>query len=89
MTTIAGGAICYRLLIGPLAWRARPVSKVNTAAQLAFVLGAMSSAAHGIPPAAPLALVGAVIVATTILSGADYVWSWSLRAWRVKHGGGA
>jgi cardiolipin synthase len=83
---IAGGAFAYRMFIGPFSWRARPVSKLNTAAQLTFVLGAMCSAAYSVPSAAVLALIGAVIVATTILSGADYVWNWGRRAWLVKHG---
>ena len=86
---IASGALAYRLLIGGFSWRARPVSKLNTAAQLAFVLGSLAYAAFAVPSLALLKLIGAVIVATTILSGADYVWSWGRRAWQVKHGASA
>lgn len=83
---IASGALAYRVFIGRFSWRARPVSKLNTAAQLAFVLGALANAAYAFPSRAALALVGAAVVATTILSGIDYVWSWGRRAWLVKHG---
>jgi len=86
---IASGALSYRMLIGSFSWRARPVSKLNTAAQLAFVLGSLASAAFAVPTVGALHLLGAVIVATTILSGVDYVWSWGRRAWQVKHGAGA
>ena len=84
---IAGGALAYRALIGPFSWRARLISKVNTAAQLAFVLALLVYAALARPSRAVLELMGGVVVATTILSGIDYVWTWSRRAWTVKHGG--
>jgi cardiolipin synthase (CMP-forming) len=83
---IVAGAVAYRVLIGRFAWRARPVSKVNTAAQLAFVLAALLRAAFGLPSAGVLQLLGAVVVTTTLLSGADYVWSWGKRAWLVRQG---
>jgi cardiolipin synthase len=83
---IASGALGYRLLIGNFSWRARPVSKLNTAAQLAFVLASLTSAAFAVPSVGDLHLLGAIVVATTILSGVDYVWNWGLRAWQVKHG---
>jgi cardiolipin synthase len=86
---IAGGALAYRLLIGPLTWRARPISKLNTAAQLTFVLGALASPAYGLPAAPALTVAGGLVVATTILSGADYVWSWSRKAQQARHGGAA
>jgi cardiolipin synthase (CMP-forming) len=83
---IAAGALAYRALIGTFTWRARPLSKLNTAAQLLFVLGAMTHAAYAVPPASVLAVIGAVIVATTLLSGGDYVWRWGRRAWLAAHG---
>jgi cardiolipin synthase (CMP-forming) len=83
---IAAGALAYRGLIGPFTWRARPMSKLNTAAQLLFVLGAMTHAAYAVPQPSVLAVIGALIVATTLLSGADYVWSWGRRAWLAAHG---
>lgn len=83
---IAGGALAYRALIGPFTWRARPLSKLNTAAQLLFVLCAMTHSAYAQPPAPVLAVIGAVIVATTLLSGGDYVWRWGRRAWLEAHG---
>jgi cardiolipin synthase (CMP-forming) len=83
---IVAGALAYRVLIGRFSWRARPISKVNTAAQLAFVLAALLRAAFDVPSAAVLQLLGAAVVATTILSGADYVWSWGRRAWQQRQG---
>ena len=83
---IASGALAYRVLIGPFSWRARLVSKLNTAAQLAFVRARLVRAALAQPSPAVLELLGGIVVATTILSGVDYVWTWSRRAWSVKHG---
>lgn len=86
---IASGALAYRVLIGAFSWRARLISKLNTAAQLAFVLALLVRAALARPSAAMIQLLGSVVVATTILSGVDYVWTWSRRAWSVKHGDAA
>jgi cardiolipin synthase len=84
---IATGALVYRGLIGSFTWRARPLSKANTASQLAFVLATLTRAALGTPSAAVCQVLGALVVTTTILSGADYVWRWSRRAWAATHGG--
>jgi cardiolipin synthase len=84
---IASGALLYRALIGNFTWRARPLSKANTASQLAFVLATLTRAALAFPPAAVLQVLGGLVVTTTVLSGADYVWRWSRRAWSETRGG--
>ena len=86
---IATGALIYRALIGSFTWRARPLSKANTASQLAFVLATLTRAALGAPPAAVLQILGGLVVTTTVMSGADYVWRWSRRAWDATHGDAA
>jgi cardiolipin synthase len=86
---IATGALVYRRLIGSFTWRARPLSKANTASQLSFVLATLTRAALEVPPAAVLQVLGGLVVTTTVLSGADYVWRWGRRAWDATHGGAA
>ncbi len=77
---IVCGAAAYHLWVEVLDPQPRLLSKVNTAAQLLLVLAVMFSA--GLVRLDPFwirALVALVLV-TTVASGADYVWTWGRRA---------
>jgi cardiolipin synthase len=80
---IALGALIFRLWFGPLHGRPTPLSKINTAAQLLYVLlvllaSALQRAAHGLLQAAAV-----VVFATTLISGAHYLLTFTRRAWHL------
>jgi len=77
---IVTGAICYHWLIEPFDAAPMTLSKLNTVTQILLVLAVIVD--QGLL-ALPTALVGSlvsVVAATTILSGASYVWTWGQRA---------
>jgi len=80
---IALGALVFRLWFGPLRGRPTFLSKLNTAVQLAYLLGVMTEAAFRAPGAAVLAALALLALATTLVSGADYVIAFTRRAWAL------
>ena len=56
------------------------ISKLNTALELMFLFFVLSHAGFGWPEPITLTVLGASILVTVVISGADYVWSWSRRA---------
>lgn len=84
---ITGGAIAYRVLYGPITDAAPTlISKLNTLVQILYVFVVVCAAAMEL--SAPLHgwLVAAawLTVATTLISGADYVLTYSRRAMRAS-----
>lgn len=77
---IIAGAAFYHFLIGPFDGEPTRISKLNTALELLFVLLILSQASFDWPPLAIIIVVGAGVLVTVVLSGMDYVWSWSRRA---------
>jgi cardiolipin synthase len=77
---IGGGAILFRTLVGPLHGRPTLISKANTGAQLLYLLSVMSHAAWKIPPRSLLDALAVLTLVTTVLSGADYVITFTRRA---------
>jgi cardiolipin synthase len=85
---IVGGAIAYRVLVGPFAGGATRLSKLNTGVALLLGLGVLAAAHIGLDyrdsvdsaAAQALVLLGAIAFATAALSGALYVARWSARA---------
>ncbi|MEX0708685.1 MAG: CDP-alcohol phosphatidyltransferase family protein [Woeseia sp.] len=77
---IVAGATLYHFLIGPVEGAPTRLSKLNTALELLFVLLILSQASFDWPPLATITIVGAGVLVTVVLSGMDYVWSWSRRA---------
>lgn len=77
---IAGGAIAYQLLYGSPQGQPTLVSKANTLLQLAFVLAAVAAAAWHRVPDALLIPLGALTFVTTVVSGLDYVLTYSRKA---------
>jgi cardiolipin synthase len=75
------GAIIFRVWFGPLRGRPTIVSKINTLFQLVYLLGVMMQAAFGFPPSEILAALAVITLITTILSGGDYVFAFTRRAW--------
>ena len=81
---IVCGAGAYQLLIGPVYGEPRRISKLNTACQLVFVLSIITQQGYGWPPEISVLLLGAGVFYTSVISGLDYVLTWSKRAWQAK-----
>lgn len=77
---IVGGASIYNFLIGPIEGEPTRISKLNTALELLYVLFVLSRAAFEWPPDITITILGAAVLVTVVVSGIDYVWSWSRRA---------
>jgi cardiolipin synthase (CMP-forming) len=75
------GALTYRLWVGPLQGRPTPISKLNTAAQLLYVALVMLNSAYSVLPRTLLALGALLVFSTTVVSGVNYVASFTRRAW--------
>jgi len=75
------GALIFRLWFGPLRGRPTIVSKINTLLQLGYLLGVMMKAAFEFPPAEILAALAVITLITTLLSGWDYIFAFTRRAW--------
>lgn len=74
------GALAYRYRFGPARVRPSPVSKLNTLCQLAFVLAVIGRAGFALPPAWVVTGLGAMVFATVVVSGIDYVLAFGHRA---------
>lgn len=80
---IALGALVYRVWFGPLRGRPTIISKINTAAQLLYLTAVMSGAAVAFPPHFVLRALALTVFTTTVLSGLDYVQSFTRKAWMM------
>lgn len=83
---IALGALIFRLWFGPLKGRPTIISKINTLFQLGYIAAVMLVAAVGILPQGIVDALGYIMVVTTILSGGDYLYQFTKRAWDLPPG---
>jgi cardiolipin synthase len=81
---IVAGATVYNFFVRPVQGEPTRVSKLNTSLQLLFLLFVISRAGFDWPEPITLTVLGASVLVTVVISGVDYVWSWSRRA---RHGG--
>jgi cardiolipin synthase len=77
---IIGGAMAYNFIVGPVQGEPTRISKLNTVLQLLFLLLVLSRAGFGWPDKISITVLGAAVLITVVISGVDYVWSWSSRA---------
>ena len=77
---IVAGALTYNFLFKPLEGEPTRISKINTALQILFVLFVLSRAGFGWPHEITITLLGAAVLVTVVISGTDYVLSWTQRA---------
>jgi cardiolipin synthase len=77
---IVAGALTYNYLFEPLEGEPTRISKVNTALQILFVLFVLSRAGYGWPEEITITLLGAAVLVSVVVSGTDYVLSWTQRA---------
>jgi cardiolipin synthase len=77
---IVGGATAYNWLVRPVEGEPTRISKLNTVLQLLFIVFVLSNAGFGWPDQIAITVLGAGVLVTLVVSGIDYVWSWSRRA---------
>lgn len=78
------GAGVYKWLFGPLEGRPTAPSKLNTLVQLLFVIAVVWRAAFPDFPQWPVTALGALVLITTVVSGVDYVATYSRKAVAVS-----
>lgn len=83
---IMAGGLLYRLLIGAYDGGATGVGKLNTALLLLYVLLLLANAAFAVPTPPVLIALGGIVVASTVVSGLDYVRTWGRQAWQNRGG---
>jgi len=81
---IVSGAIVYNMHIEQLDAEPSMVSKLNTVTQILLVLAVMFTQAIQELPALWLDVLLYSVLATTIWSGLDYIWTWGRRAWQKR-----
>lgn len=81
---IVSGAIAYRQLCRELTMEPTLISKANTLLQIALgLLVIVAAMGAGVPSLLQQLMIGLVAL-TTLWSGIDYVWRWSMRAHRCS-----
>ena len=78
---IGVGALVFRLWMGPLRGRPTVLSKLNTGAQLGYVMLVLLNAAANLPPPEILQAAAWLTFASTVLSGLHYLATFTRRAW--------
>jgi len=77
---ITAGAILYNWLYGYPHGRPTWISKLNTLCQILFLLLIVAAHAIGRIPQVAVTLLGALVFVTTVISGLDYVLTYSRKA---------
>jgi cardiolipin synthase (CMP-forming) len=77
---IVGGAVAYNYIVKPVEGEPTRISKLNTVLQLLLLLFVLGRAGFGWPDEIAITVLGAAVLVTVVISGIDYVWSWSRRA---------
>ncbi|HEY5642999.1 MAG TPA: CDP-alcohol phosphatidyltransferase family protein [Woeseiaceae bacterium] len=77
---IVAGALAYNFIVKPVEGEPTRISKLNTSLQLLFLLFVISRAGYGWPQEITITVLGAAVLVTVVVSGVDYVLSWSRRA---------
>ena len=77
---IVGGAIAYHRLIGPVEMSPTWLSKLNTVLEFAVLAAVIANAAALFEIGSQLPALFALVFATVVASGVQYVWIWGRRA---------
>lgn len=78
--TITAGAISYNALYGYPHGKPTFISKINTLCQIMFLLLAVAAKAGDWSPDVALLVLGALVFVTTVVSGIDYVVTYTRKA---------
>ncbi|TPW16145.1 MAG: CDP-diacylglycerol--glycerol-3-phosphate 3-phosphatidyltransferase [Halothiobacillaceae bacterium] len=82
---IVVGAMAFYWLVGRYEMEPSWFSKINTFTQIVLVLAVVASLSIVPLGESTLDLVIYMVLVSTVISGADYVWTWGRLAWRIKH----
>lgn len=78
--TITVGAITYKVLYGDPQGQPTAISKLNTLCQILYLLVVVGAHAADASPQVALTIMGALVFVTTMVSGIDYVITYSRKA---------
>jgi cardiolipin synthase len=81
---IVSGAFAYELLIGPVEPNPSRVGKLNTAMALLYLFFVMTWQIYGWPSPVSITIVGAGVFVISLVSGLDYVLTWSRLALQAR-----
>ena len=81
---IVTGGIAYYISIRHFDMAPTLVSKLNTLMQLVLVFGIILAQVFDFPRMWMIEIGWWIVLATTLLSGMDYVWTWGRNAWRAS-----
>ena len=81
---IVSGAVAYELLIGPVEPRPSNVGKLNTVVALLYLFFVITWQIWSWPPQISITVAGAGVLVVSLVSGLDYVLTWSRRAAKAK-----
>lgn len=74
---IVSGALAYEFFIGPVTPNPSKVGKLNTVLALLYLWFVMMFQVYGWPPEISLLVTGAAVFVVSLVSGLDYVLTWS------------
>jgi cardiolipin synthase len=81
---IVCGAVAYEMFIGPVEPNPSKVGKLNTVLALLYLFFVMTAQVYAWPPAVSILICGAGVLVISLVSGLDYVLTWSRLALRAK-----
>jgi cardiolipin synthase len=81
---IVCGAVAYEMLIGPVEPNPSKVGKLNTVLALLYLFFVMTAQVYSWPPEVSILICGAGVLVVSLVSGLDYVLTWSRLALRAK-----
>jgi cardiolipin synthase (CMP-forming) len=81
---ITAGAITYKALYGDLHGHPTLISKLNTLCQILYLLLVVAAHAAKQTPQIVVTMLGAVVFVTTVISGLDYVLTYSRKAMQAS-----
>lgn len=81
---IVAGGVAFHLLFGRFDMEPSYISKANTFFQIIFVIAVVYYHADFRFVPGVVEVLGYLVYATTVLSGADYVWVWGRRALEMR-----
>jgi len=74
---IVSGAVAYEMLIAPVEPNPSRVGKLNTVMALLYLFFVMTWQVFSWPPEVSLTITGAAVFVVSLVSGLDYVLTWS------------
>jgi len=81
---IVSGALAYEYIIGPVETNPSRVGKLNTVMSLLYLFFLIIWQIYGWPPEVSILITGAAVFVVSLVSGLDYVLTWSKLALQAR-----